>query len=174
MNDEAKSQLAKILGDYDAKLTKADRVDAANRAAEAAFPERFRELKAQTLRPALQEVAEMLNGSGHEASVLEQEESSSVVGGVRAAAVSLRIVPKPFAHKSTVPNPSSIEITFAVKHGERRISVSWTSTLIAGGGGVGKRGEYELEGVTSDVIVNHVTQALNEAFGGDPAGKSAA
>ena len=38
MKDEAKTQLAKILGDYDAKLAETARVDAETRAANAAFP----------------------------------------------------------------------------------------------------------------------------------------
>ena len=105
MKNEAKSQLTKILGEYDAKLAEAERVDAAKRAADAAFPERFVAFKTEIIRPALEEVAEMLNNRGHEASIREQEESSSTAGGVKLASVSLRLVPKPFAHKSSDPNP---------------------------------------------------------------------
>src|ERR1700689_2498833 len=109
MKDDAKSQLTKIIVDYDAKLAEAERLEAAKRAAHAAVPERFLAFKTQTIRPALQEIADMLNERGHEASVREQEESSSAVGGVKSSAVSLRIVPKPFAHKSTETNPIAIE-----------------------------------------------------------------
>jgi hypothetical protein len=100
MKDEAKSQLKKIVGDYDEKLAEAERVDAARRTALAAFPGRFVTLKKETIWPAIQEIADMLNERGHEASVGEQEGSSSTAGGVKSAAVWLRIVPKPFAHKS--------------------------------------------------------------------------
>jgi hypothetical protein len=100
MKDEAKRQLKKILGDYDEKLAEAARIDAANRAAHAAFPGRFVTLRAETIQPATQEIADLLNECGHKASVHEQEESSSTEGGVKSAAISLRIVPKPFAHRS--------------------------------------------------------------------------
>jgi hypothetical protein len=164
MKDEAKNQLKKIIGDYDAKLLEAERVEAANRAAHAAFPERFVSLKKETIRPALQEVADMLNERGHEAAVREQDESSSAGGGVKSAAASLRVVPKPWAHKATEPNQSAIEIHFSANRGERKVTVSSTNTMIGHGGSVGKRGEYEIDGLTAEVIVNHVIQTLNEAF----------
>jgi hypothetical protein len=34
------------------------------------------------------------------------------------------------------------------------------------GGSIGKRGEYEIDAVSVDVVANHVIQALSEAFGG--------
>src|SRR5438552_4502159 len=124
MKDEAKNQLTKILGLYDEKLAEAERIEAATRAAQAAFPERFASLKSQIIRPAIQEFADVLNASGHEVTVREQEESSSAVGGVTFAAISLRIVPKPFARKTSETNKSFIEITFAANRSERKITVS--------------------------------------------------
>ncbi len=166
MNDESRSLLKKIIGEYDAKLTEAERVAAATRAAHAAFPERFVTFKTETIRPELQEIADLLNERGHEASVREQDESSSAVGGVKSAAVSLRVVPKPFAHKSTEPNSSAIEITFSANRSDRKITVSSTNTMMNHGGRVGKRGEYEIDDVTKEVVASHVIQTLNEAFEG--------
>jgi hypothetical protein len=166
MKDEAKSQLKRILGDYDAKLIEAERVDAAKRAAHAAFPDRFVAFKTETIRPALQEIADLLNERGHEAAVREQEESSSAVGGVKSAAISLRIVPKPFAHKSIETHPITIEVTFSANRSERKVTVSSTNTMMSHSGSVGKRGEYEIDAVTADVVASHVIQTLNEAFGG--------
>jgi hypothetical protein len=166
MNDDAKSQLKKILGDYDAKLIEAERVEAAKRAAHAAFPERFLAFKTGTIRPALQEVADMLNERGHEATVREQEESSSTVGGVKSAAVSLRIVPKPFARRTTEPNPIGIEVTFSANRSERKVTVSSANTMTGHGGSIGKRGEYEIDSLTDDVVAKHVIETLNEAFSG--------
>jgi hypothetical protein len=166
MKDEAKSQLKKIVGDYDEKLAEAERVDAARRAALAAFPGRFVTLKKETIRPAIQEIADMLNERGHEASVGEQEESSSTAGGVKSAAVWLRIVPKPFAHKSAETNPITIEIAFSANRSERKVTVASTNTMIGHSGSVGKCGEYEIDALTADVVVSHVIQTLNEAFGG--------
>jgi len=166
MKDEAKGQLKQIIGDYDAKLAESERLDSLKRAAHAAFPERFAAFKSATIRPALQEIADMLNERGHEASVREQEESSSAAGGVKSAAISLRIVPKPFAGRSPEPNPNAIEITFSANRSERKVSVSSTNTLMGQSGNVGKRGEYELDAVTAEVVVNHATRTLSEAFGG--------
>jgi hypothetical protein len=166
MKDEAKSQLKKIIGDYDEKLAEAERVDAANRAAHTAFPGRFVTLKTETIQPAMQEIADILNERGHKASVREQEESSSAEGGVKSAAISLRIVPKPFAHRSAETNPIAIEITFSANRSERKVAVSSTNTMQNQGGSVGKRGEYEIEAVTADVVASHVIQTLNEAFSG--------
>jgi len=164
MKDEAKSQLTKIIGEYDAKLAETERVAAANRAADAAFPERFLTFRTETIRPALQEIVDLLNAAGHEATVREQEESSSAVGGVKAAAVALRLVPKPFAHKSTETNPIMIEVMFSANRAERKVIVSSTNTMISHGGSVGKRGAYELDALTAEIVVTHVIQTLGDAF----------
>src|SRR5271166_488864 len=97
MKSEARSELKRIVDAYDEKLAEAERVETAQRTAHAAFPARFLALKTKTIQPAMVEIADMLNERGHRASVHEQDESSSAVGGVKSAAVSLRVVPKPFA-----------------------------------------------------------------------------
>ena len=165
MKDDVKGQLKKIIGDYDEKLAEIERVDKAKREAHAAFPARFVTLKTQTIQPVIQEIADMLNERGHAASVREQEDSSSAEGGIKSAAISLRVVPKPFAHKSTEPNAITIEVTFSANRAERKVAVSSTNTMINHGGTVGKRGEYEVDAVTSDVVTGHVIQTLGEAFG---------
>ena len=166
MNDEAKSMLQKIIGEYDIKLTEAERLNAAKRAADAAFPEGFLAFKTATIRPTLQEIADMLNQRGHDASVREQDESSTAGGGVKSAAISLRVVPKPFAHKGAETNPVAIEVMFSANRAERKVTVSSTNTTSNHRGSVGKRGEYVIEAVTPDVVANHVIQTLKDAFGG--------
>ena len=165
MKDEAKDRLKKILGNYDEKLAETERVDAANRAALAAFPGRFVALKTETIQPAIKEIADMLNERGHKASISEQEESSAG-SGIKSAAVTLRIVPKPFTSKPTETNPVAIEITFSANRSERKVSVSSSNTMTGQGGTVGKRGDYEIETVTADVVTSHVIQTLNDAFRG--------
>jgi hypothetical protein len=166
MKDEAKDQLKKILGTYDERLAERERVEAAKRAAEAAFPARFVTLMTETIRPVIHEFVEVLNGRGHEATVREQEESSTGVSGVTSAAISLRVVPKPFAHKSKEANKVFIEITFSANRSERKIIVSSTNTLINSGGSLGKRGEYEIGALSADVVADHLLQALKEALAG--------
>ena len=165
MNDEAKVLLKKIIGDYDERLAETARIEAATRAAQAAFPERFLSLKAATIRPVIQEIADVLNERGHDASVREQDESASTAGGVKSAAVSLRIVPKPFARLPAEANPVAIEISFSANRSERKVTVSSTNTMMNHGGRIGKRGEYDIDAVTSEVVATHVIQTLHEAFG---------
>ena len=165
MNNESKVLLEKIIGDYDAKLAEAERVDAANRAAHAAFPGRFAELRTKLIQPALQEIAGMLNTRGHETTVREQDESSTASGGVKSAAITLRVVPRPFAGRATEANSITVEVTFSANRNARKVTVSSTNTMIGHGGNVGKRGEYEIDAVTTDVVAGHVIQTLGEAFG---------
>lgn len=167
MKDEAKTQLAKILGDFDAKLAEIARVEAENRAAQAAFPDRFANLKRDVIRPAMEEIAAMLVARGHQASAREQEESSTAGGGVKSAAISLRVVPKPFAGKGDEGTSQvAIEIAFSANRTVRKVAVSSSNTMINHGGAVGKRGEYEVDAVTADVVTTHVLQTLADAFGG--------
>jgi hypothetical protein len=167
MKNEAKDQLKKILGVYDEKLAETERLDAANRAAHAAFPVRFATLRAETIRPVIAEFVEVLAGRGHEALAREQEESMSSGGGsVTLAAISLRVIPKPFAHTSKEANRGYVEVTFTANRVERKVTVSSTNTLINSGGSVGKRGEYEIDAVTADVVADHVLRTLQEALAG--------
>lgn len=164
MNAEAKKQLKHILETYDARLAETERVDTAQRAAQAAFPEQFTALKTQTILPVLRELAEVLTRSGHESTQREQDESSSTAGGVTSAAISFRVVPRPFAQRPADAKRSYIEITFAANRTERKIVVSSTNTIVNSGGSVGKRGAYQLDALTADIVADHVLKALEEAF----------
>jgi hypothetical protein len=164
MKQETRAELETILATYNEKLAEAERRNAAVRAAQAAFPEHFATLKTEMIRPALQEFIDLLGLHGHAASAREQEESSSTSGGITLAAISLRVIPKPFANKSIEKNNNFVEVTFSANRTERKITVSSTNTIINSGGSRGKRGEYDIEAVTLEVVAGHVMQTLQEAF----------
>ena len=164
MKADAKTELEKILAAYDQKLADTARAEAEAKAAHAAFPAKFETAKAEVIRPALQEFAETLNKSGHEASIREQEESSTSAGGITSAAIALRVLPKPFAQKGPEGNRSFLEIAFSANRSERKIVVAQTSAVVGSAGSIGKRGEYDVAALTPDVIGEHVLKALREAF----------
>ncbi len=166
MKDGARDELKKILSAYDEKIAEVARVDAANRAAQVAFPERYAALRRDTIRPLMQEFADMCNERGHEASVRDTEESTTTEGGVLLAAITLRIIPKVFVSRATATNKSYVEISFSANRGDQKIGVSSTNTMINSAGNVGKRGEYALDMVTPDVIETHMLQTLREALVG--------
>src|SRR5580704_3605526 len=140
MKADVINQLKHLIGAYDEKLAETERAEASKRAAQTAFPTRFTTLKTETIRPTLQEFLEVLNSSGHEATLTEQEESSTTAGGVQWAAISLRVIPKPFAHKSKPTNPIAIEVTFSANRNDGKLTVSSTNTMSSAGGSLGKRG----------------------------------
>jgi hypothetical protein len=164
MKSDALDQLKKILGAYDHGLAKQEHMEAVKRAADAAFPLRFETLKAETIRPAMKEFVDILNGYGHEATVREQDESSSSAVGVSSSAISLLINPKPFARKSTPGSKNFVEITFSGNRSERKVIVSSTNTMLSSNGRVGKRAEYDIDAMTSDVVADHVLQTLQDAL----------
>lgn len=164
MKEHAKDELAKILSTYDDRIAEAERVDAANRAAIVAFPERYAATRRDVIRPIMQEFADVLNGRGHEGTVNETEESSTTEGGVSLAAITLRIMPKVFVPKATATNKSFVEVSFSANRSEQKITVSSTNTMINSGGNVGKRGEYAIDALTADVVEAHVLRTLREAL----------
>jgi hypothetical protein len=164
MKSDAKNHLEEILGKYDARLLEEERAVAAKRADEAAFPARFATLRAETLRPAMQEFVDLLTARGHAATVIEREESSTTAGGFSHAAISLRVSPKPFADKSPETSKIFIEITFSGNRRDRKVSVSSTNTTINSSGNVGKRGEYPIEAVSAEVVAEEVIRTLQEAL----------
>jgi hypothetical protein len=165
MKDETKATLDKLLDDYDVRLAAIESRDAAVRAAQAAFPERFVALKTSTIRPALDEFIAVLKRHDHEGAVRDQDESATTASGVALASIALRIVPRPFASKSTTDAAKSfIEVTFSANRTERKVTVSSTSTILDSGGSRGKRGEYDVDAVTPEVVAMHVLRALEEAL----------
>jgi hypothetical protein len=164
MKSEDKSQLEDLLAAYDARHVEEERVIAARRAADEAFPARFAALRAEILRPAIQEFVGVLSLHGHRASAIEQEEAATNTGGFSHAAISLRITPKPFAPKSPEANKAFIEITFSANRRERKVTVSSTNTTVNSHGNAGKRGEYEIEAMTADVVAEQVIRTLEEAL----------
>jgi hypothetical protein len=166
MNDDVKNKLTELLGANDEKLAEAARVDAALCAAAAAFPERYATLRSGTIRPTIQEFADVLNGRGHEVTVRELEESTSSEAGVSSATIALRIVPKAFVDNPASAKKSFLELSFSANRIERKITVSSTNTIINSAGRVGKRAEYEIDAVTPAVVEAHVFHALGEALAG--------
>jgi hypothetical protein len=164
MKSDASDRLKNILGAYDHNLAKQERMEAAKRAADAAFPSRFETLKAETIRPAMKEFVDILSGYGHEAIVREQAESSTSAGGVSSSAISLCINPKPFAHKSTPTSKNFVEITFSANRSERKVTVSSTNTMVSSNAIVGKRAEYDVDAITGDVVGDHVLRTLQDAL----------
>jgi hypothetical protein len=164
MKTDTKSQLTRILGTYDDRVASDERKLAAKRAADAAFPGLFATLRAETIRPAMQEFVDVLLTHGHEAAAREQEESSTTTGGVMLAGITLRVTPKPFAFKSADASRSFIEVTFSANRNDRKVTVSSTNTIVNSGGNVGKRAEYDIEATTADVVAEHLLRTLQEAL----------
>jgi len=164
MNDDSKDQLTKILGAYDDTLAEVARVDAANLAAQVAFPARYAALRRDTIRPTIQEFADVLSGRGHEVTVRELEESTSSDVGVTFAAIVLRVVPKAFANNGPETKKSFIEVSFSANRLERKVVVASTNTIINSSGSVGKRGAYDVDALTPTIVEAHVLHALREGL----------
>jgi hypothetical protein len=164
MKGEAKAELERVLGVYDDKLAEDARLGAAERAARTEFPARFARLRAEVISPTLHELAQVLGAHGHEVTVSEREGSSSNAGGVTLAHISLRVVPKPFARKVPAKSENFIEVTFAANPAERKVLVSSANTTTAFRGSVGDHGEYTIDALTADVVVDAVVQTLKDAF----------
>jgi hypothetical protein len=55
-------------------------------------------------------------------------------------------------------------MTFSANRSERKVTVSSTNTMMNSNGSVGKRAEYEVDAVTTDVVTDHILQALQDAL----------
>lgn len=165
MKDDVKQKLQGLLTAYGDRLAQAERRAAAIKEAQAAFPERFAAAKEKIIRPALTEFVEELNREGHDATIRELDEGHRD-GAFASASIALRVVPKPFAKKATSAEASSscIEIIFSANRSERKVVVSSNNTVLNSGGSRGKRGDYDVDAVTEEVVVEQVFNSLQEAF----------
>ena len=170
MKDEAKKQLKRILAVYDERLAETERVEAERRAAKEAFPVRFAALKKDTILPILEEFAEAYSPDKYwltTAKATEQDESSSTAGVTSDRRSGCASFPSCSGRRRRIRRRASSRFRSRPNFlSERKVVVSSTNTLINSGGGVGKRGEYELETLTGDVVVGHVMQTLEEALVG--------
>lgn len=160
MDDDAKRELQSLLAAHKARLVEGQNREAQKKAEQRAFVDGFRSLKAEKIRPVLEEFVAQLTEHGHTASIVDQEESAS--GRFTPASIGLRVVPArmgdaPPGHSNIV----RVEITFSANQATMKVSVSSSNNA---NGSIGKRGEHDLSELTDAFVVSNVLRTIREAF----------
>jgi hypothetical protein len=164
MNEEARKELKTILASYKAKLVDRNEREAHSRLARASFIEQFRTLKAEMIGPVLNEFAVQLNGEGHAASVIDQQEPSDLHGHFIPSSVALRVVPAKIGDAPGVQTGGAVvDVTFSANQHAMKVLVSSSNNAQ---GSSGKRGEYDLSELTEDFVVSNVLRTIRGAFAG--------
>jgi len=162
MDNEAKDELKTILAAYRARVVDGQEREARMKADRASFVEVFRTVKVQTVAPVLFDFVAQLQEHGHEANVVDQEEASDRNGRFTPASIALRVVPARIGGTPSVSfNRTPIEVTFSANQHTMKVLVSSSNN---GQGASGKRGDYDLEDLTTEFVVSNVLKTIREAL----------
>ena len=162
MDPEAKNELTSILTAYRARLLDSQDRETKIKAARVNFVEAFRNLKADKIRPVLDEFVAQLNEAGHQASVVDQQEASDRNGQFTPASITLRIVPARIGEVVGSSTASTrVEITFSANQHTMKVLVSSSNNS---NGAIGRRGDHDLGELTSTFVENNVLKTIRDAF----------
>ncbi len=162
MDQDAKNELTSILVAYRERVVEGRAREANVKAARAAFVEAFVRVKAEIIRPVLEEFVLHLNEAGHQATLTDQKESSDRNGQFSPASMALRVVPIRIGDTPLAPSGGTrIEVTFSANEPTMKVVVSSSNNA---NGAIGKRGDYELAGLDKRFVETHVLKTIHEAF----------
>jgi hypothetical protein len=161
MNKEVKSELDSILASYQARLVASQERDAQVKAARAGFAEAFRRLQAERIGPVLHEFAARLNEAGHQATVIDHQEGADRNGHFSPASITLSVVPARIGGTPPTSTNGRVEVTFSANQHAMKVFVSSTNNSDRTSG---KRGDHDLEALTTEFVGASVLNTIREGF----------
>ena len=166
MDDSTKKRLTSILDSFDAKRDAAKKDTERKRTEREIFLDKFAEKVKAVIRPAMEQVAELLKARGHNSEITEQMEAIDSDGRARNAGITLTIFPlgvrPPYPNEHACPH-----IAFMVNSYESKIYVHESTMMLTRGGQSGSAGEYDIDKVTPELVEQHIVSVLQQAMGKD-------
>ena len=164
MQNKTADKLKSVFDKYDKKQSEAQKEQERIKTEHEIFLEHFDETISKVIRPTMEELCEAIKSRGHNCEITQGKESKDEKGRTISAQIKMEIHPdgkRPsFGQPGRCPAISFIADTYANK--------VWTdvSTMLPGrGGSAGKRNEYNLENITSEIVEEEVIHLLSECFG---------
>jgi hypothetical protein len=157
MNEKTRDQLDALLAS-NAKKVHASQVEAnTKRQEEDSFLEEFKRLRAQVIRPVMQEFYDKLNGCGHDCNITEREEAVDPRRGTTSAQIELAVIPKGKKRISNNPYPCVSFSTVTYK----KLILHYKSNCL-GSGSAGPVAEHPLSAFTPEFVEGCILGMLKE------------
>jgi hypothetical protein len=157
MQEMLKSELERLLDAYDQKQDEALREAQRQREEGDAFVDAFRRLRAEVIRPGMEEVGETLRVRGHEYRIGEDDEGVARDGRPRSARIILTVTPV----RARSGEAAAPAVAFAASRRRRKVCVYLRLTAANDSS---PRAEYDLDRITPGLVEAELLAALKEIF----------
>jgi hypothetical protein len=161
MKDHLRTELAKVLDQYDDARRAIEERNVKTVQDEAQFIAEFAELRRKVVRPVLEAAGAMLVGRGHAFSITEEEASAPKPGnqggrGVEAS-ISFHVVA---AGAVPLAGDRARSLSFTTRHYNRTVAVNSSDSHGSGGGIAGAMGAYALDKITAQLVEEEVVKYI--------------
>jgi hypothetical protein len=163
MEGRSRSSIEAILEAYESHQ-RAVRLEMERKAVEReAFLVDFQVKVRSVIRPVMEQVGELLVRAGHEFDIVEKEAAAQAR---RAANAVITLVIFPEGERPRTDEPVGWPHIAFLAHPSKNTVIVHESAMMPGiGGPAGTAAEYPLEGVTAQIVENHIVDVLARAMG---------
>lgn len=167
MDGRAAKSIEAILDEYNKKQRAARLEMELRKAQREEFLSNFAGRIQSTVRPVMEEAAELLKRSGHDYEIIENSDGLQADGKTLNAAIVLAIFPDGVRPTDPRNNDQSgwPHIAFFVNPNKNTIIVHESAMMPNLGGPAGTAGEYTLDQITGDIVQKHIVSVLARAMG---------
>ena len=163
MENETKDKLKNIFDKYDKKQSEVRQEAEKVKTEHEVFLDAFEATSTEVIRPTMEALGEIIKNRGHGFEITQGKESQDDKGRTVAAQVKMQIHPN--GKRPSYGQHDCPSLTFFAGTYKNEVW-SHVSTMMPGrGGSAGKRNEYKLENITSEVVEKEIIHLLNECFG---------
>ena len=163
MEDQTKNKLKEIFDKHDAKKLAAKKAEEKIKTEKDTFLEDFTRAISNTIRPSLEEIAATLEARGHGCKISVNKETETQHDGLHNAQI--RMVIYPNVHNGRRgPDHEQPSISFIAIPSAKTIMVHGSTIMPGQGGRAGKRGDYQFDKITPEIVETETVNLLNECF----------
>jgi hypothetical protein len=154
MNDKLKSEIDTLFNGYEARKAEQQKKSQAQKQKEDRFLKEFYSIREKVVKPAMEEIGEMLKARGQNCSIQEYNESIDHEGKTKDAQIGIYFL-----------LPKEQHVSFIATRYKEKVWVHESTIGPTRGGHSGNAGEYPLEQITTELVQRKVMKVLKELFG---------
>ncbi len=166
LDSEIKKNLSSVLDDYDRGIGERQQAVKKTTIEEVSFVEEFKRLRAEVIRPILEEFGGELRQRGHEYEIKESESGKDDQGRTLPAYIGMAVYPKDFKRSEfTKLGADTPWVGFTAWTYEKKIAFGSSNIMPGRGGSSGSSSEHKIEELTHDLVMQQVAKGLKRIFG---------
>ncbi len=158
MKKENESQLESIMQKFEQKLAKSKDVHEQRQSEEDAFYVEFRRVRANVIRPAMEDVGNQLKARGHNFEISELDDERRKRDAKITMSITLGGVP------SSAYTPENTVLVSFAHTGHTSVSIQASTPSQHRSGFAGPRGNYAASEITTDLVEKKILEVLEEVF----------